>query len=92
MVVIWKESAKTKLEFIFENIAIKTSSKELASDVAERIYKSSEMLEIFPEMGRKGKHQETRELIIQGLPFFLVYFIEGNNLFILSVCHEKEGV
>lgn len=58
-----------------------------AQRVGERILESAKLLGDQPEMGRPGRVEGTRELILPGLPFILMYMEKENVVFILRVIH-----
>ncbi len=55
--------------------------------VDDRIQGQVEGLIQFPEMGRPGRVEGTRELVIQHTPYIAAYGIEGNTVRILRVLH-----
>ncbi|OGQ98468.1 MAG: hypothetical protein A2521_08020 [Deltaproteobacteria bacterium RIFOXYD12_FULL_57_12] len=40
-----------------------------------------------PGMGRPGRKQGTRELVISGTPYFVPYLVRGSQLVIIRVLH-----
>lgn len=60
-----------------------------ADAVMERIFASVERLARFPEMGRVGKVQGTREWVVPRLPFIVVYTSDalGDELRVVGVFH-----
>ncbi len=42
----------------------------------------------FPNMGRIGRVEGTRELVIPSTPYFVVYRVQGNTVQILRVLHS----
>jgi len=60
---------------------------ERASAVIERILASIEVLERYPQMGRTGRLQGTRELVVTGTPFTVYYRLRRDRVEILSVLH-----
>ncbi|HAG85191.1 MAG TPA: type II toxin-antitoxin system mRNA interferase toxin, RelE/StbE family [Cyanobacteria bacterium UBA12227] len=42
----------------------------------------------FPNMGRIGRVEGTRELVIPSTPYFVVYRVKGNTVQILRVLHS----
>lgn len=71
------------------------SSHEYLSDHApghadatvERILSSIDVLEQYPNLGRPGRLEGTRELVITGTPFIVFYRLKKNRVEILSVLH-----
>ncbi len=40
-----------------------------------------------PSMGRPGRKEETRELVVSGTPYFVPYRVRNDHLVILRVLH-----
>jgi addiction module RelE/StbE family toxin len=87
MRVILRESAYADLEQIFAWIA--KDNTKAASHVVSEIFGSIERLEIVPEIGRAGRARSTREWLVRGLPYIVVYEIDKTrNLgIVLGVVH-----
>lgn len=61
-----------------------------ADNVISRLRASMETLRILPAAGRPGRIEGTREWSVPGLPYFIVYTVEGaTDLDIVSVVHER---
>lgn len=60
-----------------------------AQKVALKIWESSQMLALQPGLGRPGRVDGTRELVISNLPFILPYTREGETIYILRVMHSS---
>lgn len=58
-----------------------------ARDVRDRIRRAVTRLERFPQSGRPGRVDGTRELIVPGLPYIVLYRIEDHRVVVLSVRH-----
>ncbi len=59
-----------------------------AEKTAERILEAVEYLLEYPNMGRLGRVLDTRELIISGTPFVIVYRVIVPRIQILRVLHH----
>ena len=75
---------------------ISERNPQAASRVGERIRDSAELLRIFPHAGRTGQSPNTREWVVQGLPYVLVYEMEAGNPGIITIlgvfhCAEDPG-
>jgi toxin ParE1/3/4 len=46
-----------------------------------------EQLADFPEMGRAGRVDGTRELVLPGTPYILAYRLQGSTVRILALLH-----
>ena len=81
----WGVKTKTNDEVRQEFIA--ETAPDTAQQIIERIDKSLQSLQQFPEMGRIGRVNQTRELVIPRTPFILPYRIRQNHIEILAVLH-----
>jgi addiction module RelE/StbE family toxin len=88
MIVIWSEEARADLQDIFDFIA--EDSPRAALLVDERICKQTDELAFFPNLGRIGLVEGTRELVIQRTPYIAVYRVEEDVVRILAVVHGAE--
>ena len=73
---------------IFE--AIETDSPRAAIAIDDRIEARVEGLGLFPEMGRSGRIEGTRELVISRTPYIAAYRIGGDTVRILRVLHGAQ--
>jgi toxin ParE1/3/4 len=64
---------------------IEADSPQAAVAVDERIREQIEVLARFPQSGRKGRIEGTRELVISRSPYIVAYRIKGNTVRILRV-------
>lgn len=69
---------------------IEADSPQAAVTVDDRIEQQVEELIHFPEMGRPGRVEGTRELVIQHTPYIVAYRIAGDVLRILRVLHGAQ--
>ena len=77
------------LENIYEYIRERNPSA--ARGVMQRIRKAIEMLCYFPEAGRIGGSPGTREWVVAGLPYIIVYEVTDNpSLIVLGVFHGAQ--
>lgn len=53
----------------------------------DRILASIDILERYPNAGRNGRVEGTRELVVAGTPFIVYYRIREGRVEILSVLH-----
>lgn len=47
-------------------------------------------LEHFPERGRRGVIEGTRELVVRGAPYVIVYSVAGDTIFVARVRHTSQ--
>jgi len=60
---------------------------QAACDVVDRIMSAVERLEQFPHMGRSGRVDGSRELVVTGTPFVVAYRVKSESVQILAVLH-----
>ena len=84
----WSIFAQADREAIFDYIEV--DSPQAAITVDDRIREQVEGLMKFPEMGRPGRVDGTRELIIQRTPYIAAYRIAGKTVRILRVLHGAQ--
>ena len=88
MTIRWTQSANDDFLGIVTWIA--ASNPVAAAPVGRRILAAVEALNAFPFQGRPGRSPDTRELVIAGLPYVVVYSVESTGprtLVILRVLH-----
>lgn len=68
---------------------IASDSPVAAAKVAQRIWDAAQQLADQPGMGRPGRVEGTRELIISGLPYILPYVEAAGAIVILRVIHTS---
>ena len=81
----WTEHASVDVVGIARWIA--ADDPAAADRVADAIFIAVMRLEGFPLSGRLGCVLETRELVVSGLPYLVVYRIEASSVVILRVLH-----
>ena len=84
----WLSAALVQLDRVYEYIA--QENPEAARHVFVRIRKATERLKRFPQSGRAGHLQGTREIVVTGLPYVVVYRITGDTVEILRVFHTSQ--
>jgi len=83
----WSKRAIRRLASIHDYIA--KDSPAAASRVAAAIVESALRLQTIPYMGRPGRIEGTRELVIPGLPYIIPYRVVDNVIQIASVIHTS---
>ena len=66
---------------------IRKDNPSAAISVAQTLFDAANSLDTFPTRGRLGKIRGTRELVISGLPYIIVYQIEMDAIQILHIYH-----
>lgn len=61
-----------------------------ADRIARRLHDAAARLATFPHRGRPGRRRGTRELVISGTPYFVVYRVRGSSAVILRVLHGAQ--
>ena len=87
----WTDLATADLDEIEHHIT-QDNSPDVAIDVVINILDTTEMmLSEHPNAGRLGRVKETRELVIDGIPFIVVYrVLERTEIQILRVLHDAQ--
>jgi toxin ParE1/3/4 len=88
MNIAWTRRAILNLHHVRE--FIRQENPAAAEKVGARLEKAASGLARFPESGRAGKVPGTRELVIPGLPYLLIYQVSGDTVTILRVLHDKQ--
>jgi len=70
---------------------IASDSPHAAERMAERIQEAVEYLLEYPNMGRPGRVSGTRELVVSGTPFVVVYRAETTTIQILRILHHARN-
>jgi toxin ParE1/3/4 len=81
----WAIFAQADRTAIFDYI--EADSPKAAIAVDERIREQVETLARFPQSGRPGRIEGTRELVISRTPYIVAYRITGKTVRILRVLH-----
>ena len=81
----WSLLAQADRASIFDYI--EADSPQAAIAVDDRIRVQAEVLVQFPESGRRGRVEGTRELVIPRTPYIAAYRIAGDTVRILRLLH-----
>jgi toxin ParE1/3/4 len=84
----WSVFALADREAIFDYI--EGDSPRAAVSIDDRIEACVDRLAQFPEMGRRGRTDGTRDLVISRTPYIAVYMISGNRVRILRILHGAQ--
>ncbi|NEQ26793.1 MAG: type II toxin-antitoxin system RelE/ParE family toxin [Microcoleus sp. SIO2G3] len=87
MPVRWLRKALKNLEQAYQFVA--AEDVDAAVQLVLRIQAAVEQLERFPQLGRVGRVEGTRELVIANTPFIVVYRVKGRTVEILRVLHSS---
>jgi toxin ParE1/3/4 len=82
----WTRLALQDLRHLHEYIA--EDNPSAANRMVTRIQDATERLRKQPQMGRPGRVQGTRELVIAGSPYIVVYILGDSEIQIVAVIHS----
>lgn len=85
MKIVWTELARQDVRQIFEYIA--DANPRAARKLLSVIKECAALLQDNPHLGRIGRVDGTRELIITGTSYILPYRFKDNQIQILAVFH-----
>lgn len=87
MKLVWSAMARSELKQTVAHIA--DDDLAAAIRVKDRISETANMLATYPSMGRPGRLEGTRELVIPHLPYLIVYVASATQVAILRVLHTS---
>jgi len=61
-----------------------------ALKIKDKIKTATDKLLIHPEIGKKGRCEGTRELVVSGTPIIIVYTIIGRKILIAGILHTAQ--
>ena len=85
MKLAWSARASADLDEI--ELYLETYNLDAAIATIDRLTGAVEALREFPNMGRVGHVAGTRELVVTGTPYFVVYRIRRHDIDIVAVMH-----
>ena len=88
MEIVWREVALNSLERARAYIA--QDNPAAAARVHERILGAVRNLVDMPNMGRPGRIEDTRELVVAGTPYIVAYTVLDNQVSIIAVQHSAQ--
>lgn len=83
--VRWSPRAATRLGEIKRFVAL--DKPEAAERLITRIVAMAEVLKTHPNLGRIGNDPGTRELVIAGTPYILIYRIRRHRVIVTTAWH-----
>jgi toxin ParE1/3/4 len=81
----WTEEAASDLERIADYLV--EHAPERAAQLVRAVYEAPVSLLTFPNRGRRGRREETRELVLSPLPYVVVYAVRGEVIYIVRILH-----
>ncbi|MHB8622973.1 MAG: type II toxin-antitoxin system RelE/ParE family toxin [Sulfuricaulis sp.] len=86
MELSWTPSALQDLHDAGEYVA--QNNLPSAAEIGQRVLEAVEYLGQHPALGRAGRVRGTRELVISGTPFIVVYRVQFDMVQVLRVMHH----
>jgi toxin ParE1/3/4 len=87
--IIWSPTALEHLQAIY--VYILADNPAAALNVHEEIERSAGLLQDNPRLGRPGRVEGTRELVVPAYPtYIIVYELHENRIQILAVMHGRQ--
>jgi addiction module RelE/StbE family toxin len=87
MEVVWRPIALDDLEQARHYIA--EHNPRAADRLWGRILGSVERLAVLPGLGRPGRVEGTREMVVPRTPYIVAYTVIGDQVMILSIIHSS---
>ena len=88
MNIRWTAEAVANLENICLHIA--EDNPSAAHKTVNIIYERIEELVAFPNRGRQGREEGTRELVLAPLPYIVIYRVKDSTVEILYINHGAQ--
>jgi toxin ParE1/3/4 len=70
---------------------IQQNNPQAAKDTTDTIYEGITDLQTFPNRGREGRIESTRELVFPSLPYIGVYRLRNENIEIVRIYHAVQN-
>ena len=87
MILRFRQSALADVAALHDYIA--NSNPRAAKRTVQRIQTSIDRLKQFPRIGRQGAVPGSRELVVSGLPYIVVYEVTSQSVEIIAVFHAS---
>jgi len=85
--LVWSARAKRDVRDI--GLYIAQHDQTAAAAIVKRIVATADRLDEYPELGRLGRVNDTRELLVPGARYIVVYRIGRRNVRIVAVMHTS---
>jgi toxin ParE1/3/4 len=88
--IIWRKGAQDDLNCVFDYVL--QADPQAAVRLFETIRSKIERLAEFPGLGRPGRVENTRELVIAGTPYLVAYTVDPRlgAVIVLRVLHGRQ--
>ena len=87
MRIRWTEGANGNLDQVEEYIAQDNPPAAVAT--VNKIIEAAQLLTDYPGIGKRGREHSTRELVVAGIPYIIIYAVLREELVILRVLHTS---
>lgn len=88
MKIRFTQQAYQDIDSVYQYICQEDPS--IAQVVLDRIEKMIDHLSSHPELGREGRVEKTRELIVPDTPFIVAYAINESFIDVLAIIHMSK--
>jgi len=88
MKVVWSPTADRNADAIWEYIA--QDNIDAADAIAELVRAAADRLRDYPLMGKEGRTPRSREIVVAGTPYILVYRVSKDRIEIARVLHGRQ--
>jgi addiction module RelE/StbE family toxin len=85
MRIRWTEGAVDNLGQVEAYVSQDNPPAALAT--VHKIIEAAQMVSDYPTIGKRGREHGTRELVVAGLPYIIIYAVHRDELFIIRVLH-----
>ena len=89
MKVVWSPLAIEQVGSMVEHIG--RDDPAAAESICSRIHERVEQLESFPELGPPGRLEGTRQLMVTGTKYVVVYEVTSDAVVVLDVWHVAQS-
>ena len=88
MQLCWTQEAATDLEHIADYLF--EHAPDRAEKLVRMVYDAPSTLLTFPQRGRPGRREGTRELVLSPMPYLLVYVVRDEMIVIVRILHGAQ--
>jgi toxin ParE1/3/4 len=86
--IVWSPLALARLQEIRAYVAL--DNPDAAERLTTRLVSVVQALIDFPMLGRPGADPETRELVVGGTPYIILYQVKRDRILIRTVWHTAQ--
>ena len=88
MRIVWTHAAQAELRSQIQYIAVR--NKDAARRIRQAVHQAVLLLADNPSLGRLGDLEQTRELVITGTPYLMVYGVVADEVQIYHLYHGRQ--